>query len=100
METVRDFILGSPKSLQMVTAAMKLKDAFSLGKYFDQPRQHIKNQRHYFAKVCLVKAMVFPVVVYGLWRKPSTKELMLLSCGVGEDSWESLGLQGDPLSPT
>ena len=29
----------------------------------------------------------------GLWRKLSTKELMLLNCGVGEDSWESLGLQ-------
>ena len=32
----------------------------------------------------------------GLWRKLSTEELMLLNCGVGEDSWESLGLQGDP----
>ena len=31
----------------------------------------------------------------GLWRKLSSKELMLLNCGVGEDSWESLGLQGD-----
>ena len=31
----------------------------------------------------------------GLWRKLSTEELMLLNCGVGEDSWESLGLQGD-----
>ena len=30
METVRDFILGAPKSLQMVTAAMKLKDTCSL----------------------------------------------------------------------
>ena len=30
METVRDFILGAPKSLQMVTAAKKLKDACSL----------------------------------------------------------------------
>ena len=30
METVRDFILGAPKSLQMVTAAIKLKDAYSL----------------------------------------------------------------------
>ena len=29
----------------------------------------------------------------------STEELMLLNCGVGEDSWESLGLQGDPTSP-
>ena len=36
----------------------------------------------------------------GLWRKLSAKELMLLNCGVGEDSWESLGLQGDPTSPS
>ena len=32
----------------------------------------------------------------GLWRKLSAEELMLLNCCVGEDSWESLGLQGDP----
>ena len=33
---------------------------------YDQPRQHIKTQRHYFpTKVCLVKAMVFPVVMFG-----------------------------------
>ena len=35
----------------------------------------------------------------GLWRRLSAEELMLLSCGVGEDSWESVGLQGDPTSP-
>ena len=35
----------------------------------------------------------------GLWRKLSAEELMLLNCGVGEDFWESLGLQGDPTSP-
>ena len=35
----------------------------------------------------------------GLWRKLSAEELMLLNCGVGEYSWESLGLQGDPTSP-
>ena len=35
-----------------------------------------------------------------LWRKLSAEELMLLNCGVGEDSWESLGLQGDPTSPS
>ena len=34
-----------------------------------------------------------------LWRRLSPEELMLLNCGVGEDSWESLGLQGDPTSP-
>ena len=52
-------------------------------------------------KVHLVKGMVFPVVTYGCenWtikRKLSAEELMLLNCGVGEDSRESLGLQGDP----
>ena len=36
----------------------------------------------------------------GLYRKLSAEELMLLNCGVGEDSWESLGLQGDPTSPS
>ena len=41
---------GAPKSLQMVTAAMKLKDACSLEERYDQPRQHTKKQRHYFAK--------------------------------------------------
>ena len=35
----------------------------------------------------------------GVWRRQSAEELMLLNCGVGEDSWESLGLQGDPTSP-
>ena len=53
-------------------------------------------------KVCLVKIMFFPVVMYGCesWkeRKLSTKELMLLNGGVGEDSSESFGLQGDQAS--
>ena len=35
----------------------------------------------------------------GLWRKLSAEELMLLNCGAGEDSWESLGLQRDLTSP-
>ena len=35
----------------------------------------------------------------GLWRKLSAKELMLLNCGVGEDSKSPFGLQGDPTSP-
>ena len=66
MKTVRDFIFWAPKSLQMVTAAMKLKMLALWKKRYDQARQHIKKQRHYFAtKVCLVKAMVFPVVMYG-----------------------------------
>ena len=54
-------------------------------------------------KVCLVKALIFPVVMYGYksWtvKKAERQKLMVLNCGVGEDSWESLGLQGDPTSP-
>ena len=57
---------GTPKSLQMVTAATKLKDAYSLEETYDQSRLHTKKQRHYFAtNVLLVKALVFPVVMYG-----------------------------------
>ena len=36
----------------------------------------------------------------GLQRKLSAEELMPLNCGAGEDSWEPLGLQGDPTSPS
>ena len=39
--------LGAPKSLQMVTAAMILKDAYSLEGSYHQPREHVKKQRHY-----------------------------------------------------
>ena len=39
----------APKSLQMVTETMKVKDAWSLKKRYDQPRQHTKKQRYYFA---------------------------------------------------
>ena len=57
----------APKSLQMGTAPMKLKDSCALEeKLWPTRRQHIKKQRHYFpTKVCLVKAMVYPVVMYG-----------------------------------
>ena len=40
---------GAPGSLQMTPAVMKLEDAYSLEGSYDQPRQHIKKQRHYFA---------------------------------------------------
>ena len=53
-------------------------------------------------KVHLVKVMLFPVVMYGCesWtiRKLSSDESMFLNCGVGENCWESLGLQGDQTS--
>ena len=78
--------LGAAKSLQMVTAAMKLKDAYSLEEN-KQSTQHIKKQRHYFAnRVHIVKAMVFPIVTYECESWTIKKAMMLLNCGVGEDS--------------
>ena len=56
--------------------------------------------------LCLVFVYYKGVCGFWMWeldcegRKLSTKKLMLLNCGVGEDSWESLGLQGDPTSPS
>ena len=49
VEIVRDFIFEAPKSLQMVTAAMKSKTLAPWKKSYDQPQQHFKKQRHYFA---------------------------------------------------
>ena len=65
METVTDFILGGPKSLQMVTAATKLKGAF--GRKAMTKLDSILKSRDIIllTKVHIIKAMVFPVVTYG-----------------------------------
>ena len=56
----------APKSLQMVTAAMRLKMLAPWKESYDQHRQHIKKQRHYFAnKVLSSQSCGFPVVMYG-----------------------------------
>ena len=56
----------APKSQQMLTAAMKLKDSCSLKDSYDKPRQHIKSRDIALpTKVHLVKAMIFPLVMYG-----------------------------------
>ena len=94
------FFLG-PKSLWTVTETMNMKMLAPWKESYDKPRQHIKKQRHHFAdKVCLVKAMIFPVVMYGCerWTIKKAEELMLSNCGAEEDSWESLGLQEDQTS--
>ena len=68
VETVAEFIFwGSPKSLQMVTAGMKLKDAYSLEEKLMTNLDSMLKSRDITlpTKVHLVKAMVFPVVMYG-----------------------------------
>ena len=78
----------------MVTEAMKLKDACSLEVTYDQPRQHIKKQRHYFAsKGPSSQSYGFSSSHIWMWELDykeswAPKESMLLNCGVGEDSWE------------
>ena len=57
------------------------------------PKKSIKSRLCFFQWSCMNVRVL-------LWRKLSAKELMLLSCGVGEDSRESLRLQGDPTSPS
>ena len=92
METVRDFIFLGSKSLQMVTAAMKLRHLL-LGRKAMKNIDSILKSRDItlLTKIQLVTPMVFPIVMYGYesWtikEKLSVKELMLLNCGVGENS--------------
>ena len=63
------FILGAPKLLQIVTAAMKWKDPWSWEKSYDQPRKHIKKQRHYFAnKVLSSQSYGFSSMHVWMWE--------------------------------
>ena len=103
METVRDFIFLGSRITANGDCSHEIKRNWLLGKKVMTNLDSILKSRDITlpTKVCLVKVMVFPVVMYGCESqtiKLSTKELMLLNCGVGEDSRKSLGLQGDPTS--
>ena len=79
----------APKSLQMVTAAMKLKDACSLEEVMTNMDSILKSRDITLpTKVRLVKAMVFPVVMYGCesWtaKKAECRRIDALNCGVEE----------------
>ena len=66
VETVSDFIFWAPKSLHMVTAAMRLERLLLLGRKVMTNQYNILKRRDIAlpTKVSLVKAMVFPVVMY------------------------------------
>ena len=101
-----DFIFLGSKITVDVDCSHGIKRCLLLGrKAMTNPDNILKSRDiTLLSKVCLVKAMVFLVVIYECesWIiKLSTKELMLLNHGVGEDSWEPLGLQGlDLTSPS
>ena len=92
-ETVADFILGGSKITADGDCSHEIKRSLLLGRKVMTNVESILKSRDISlsTKVHLVKAMVFPVVMYRCesWtsiRKLSTEELMLWNCGVGEDS--------------
>ena len=102
METVTDFIFSGSKITGDGDWSQKLRLSL-FGRNAMTNLDEILQSRDITlpTKVHLVKAMVFPVVTCGYesWTM-SAEELVLLNCGVGEDSWESLGLQENPTSPS
>ena len=110
METVIDFIFLGSKITADGDCSHAIKRCLFLERKVMTNLDSILKSRDITlpTKVCLVKAMVFPIVMYG-WlgsqvgrvgpqRKLSAEELMLLNYAVEEGSWESLGLQEDQTS--
>ena len=89
METVTEFIFLGSKITADGDCSHEIKRCLLLKrKAMTNLDSVLKSRYHITAKVHIVKAMVFPVVMLrvGWYRRLSTKELMLLNCGVGEDS--------------
>ena len=92
METVSDFILGGSKITADDDCSPDIKRRLLLGRKVMTNLDSIFKRRNITlpTKFRLVKAMVFPVVMYGResWtvKKAERQELMFLNCGVGEDS--------------
>ena len=92
VETVSDFIFGGSKITADGDCSHEIKRRLLLGRKVVTNLDSIFKSRDITLpiKVHLVKAIVFPVVMYGCenWtvKRLNTEELMLLNCGVGEDS--------------
>ena len=102
-ETVSDFIFWGSKITADGDRSHEIKRSLLFGrKAMTNLDSLLKKKRCYFTdKGPSSQSYGFSSSHYGceIWtRKLSAEELMLLNCGVGEDSWESLGLQGGPTS--
>ena len=92
VETVSDFIFGGSKITADGDCSHEVKRHLLLGRKVMTNLDSILKSRDITSstKVCLVKAIVFPVVMYGCesWtiKKMSSEELMILNCGAVEDS--------------
>ena len=106
VETVTDFIFLGSKITVDGDCSHKITRDLILGRKVMTNLNSILKSRDITlpVKVHLVKAMVFPVVMYGCEsrtiKKAECQRTDALNCGVGEDSWESLALQRDPTSPS
>ena len=104
VETVTDFIFLGSKITADGDWGHEIKRRLLFGRKAMTNLDSILKSRDITlpTKVCIVKATVFPVVMYRCdsWtiKKLSAKELMLLNCSDGEDYWQSLGQQVDQTS--
>ena len=122
VETVSDFIFLGSKITKDGDCSHEIQRCLLLGRKVMTNRQHIKKQRHYFSnKGLFIQSYGFSSSHVWMWELDhkggcccysitqscptlcdpmdcSTEELMLLNCGVREDSWESVVLQGDQTS--
>ena len=107
-ETVSDFNFLGSKITEDGDCSQEIKRHLLLGRKVMTNLDSIFKSRDITlpTKVCLVKAMVFSSCHVWMWELDCEESwapknwCFLLNCGVGEDSWESLGLQGDPTSPS
>ena len=101
----RLYFLGAPKSLQMVTAALKLRRLLLERKAMTNLDSILKSRDiTLLTKVCLVKALVFPVVMYGCesWtiKKAEHQRIDAFELWCWRRLLRVPGLQGDPTSPS
>ena len=105
-ETVAEFILGGCKITAVGDCSHKIKRRLLLGRKVMTTLDSILKSRDIAlsTKVCLVKAMVFPVVMYGCesWtvKKAESRKIDAFELWHWKRLLESLGLQGDPTSPS
>ena len=106
VETVTDFIFFGSKITADGDCSHEIKRRVLLGRKAITNLDSILKSRDITlpTKVHLVKAMVFPVLIYRCesWiiKKAECQRIDALICSVGEDSLESLGLQEDPTNPS
>ena len=110
VERVADFIFWGSKITANGDCSHEIKRLLLLGRKVMTNLDSILKSKDITlpTKVCLVKTMVFPVVMYECesWtiKKAEGRRIdafeLWIDAFVGEDSWESLGLQGDPTSPS